>query len=524
MANSDYTLVKDKDGQLKYFKGGEFYSIEEVENEKVPITNNQSSIIKDKNQKSDNKHQISLKSEKKEEKEVGGPVKRQVLQESGFRGVKDDGLKDAGDGKRALDQGIVNEGVDSVVKKLKIKFTEGEIENRFKKIVVSFFRGLRDAKETQYMMSVPKLDGGLEIKSDKASVIVRVLAQEKEIIEKKRKAVVTDRKEVSEDESQESEKAKKQESKNKEEGIGKKLSDDLIPFVAPDHRLAPPPPMVVEEKEEKENNKARKQESNNLKQENRDAVPVGRQASLDRSLRSDDFGRDDKGGMNDFPLRSPSFEGQAGRDDKGGSNSDLSEKVDMKKRKEEMEKLERVAEDKRKVVKKVEKAQRRPNKSLEDVLAKVEASYNGKEKEAPKRRVLQTGRLDVLRKVEKSVEQKPRLDDIKAKRRTYGPLEELENMDIKGFRMLDGDPKRAGDIILEKIYLLGDQAYVKKVKGVTAWRNSPIFGLYLKMSMQGITDKTSIEQVIQDRQRSNEPTLSISEYEMVSKLNQQISY
>jgi hypothetical protein len=517
MANSDYTLVKDKDGQLKYFKGGEFYSIEEVENEKVPITNNQSSIIKDKNQKSDNKHQISLKSEKKEEKEVGGPVKRQVLQESGFRGVKDDGLKDAGDGKRALDQGIVNEGVDSVVKKLKIKFTESEIENRFKKIVVSFFRGLRDAKETQYMMSVPKIDGGLEIKADKASVIVRVLAQEKEIIEKKRKAVATDRKEVSEDESQESEKAKKQESKNKEEGIGKKLSDDLIPFVAPDHRLAPPPPMVVEEKEEKENNKARKQESNNLKQENRDAVPVGRQASLDRSLRSDDFGRDDKGGMNDFPLRSPSFEGQAGRDDKGGGgkrNVDLSEKVDIKRRKEE----------KSKVAPMLEKAQKRPNKSLEDVLAKVEASYNGKEKEAPKRRVLQTGRPDVLRKVEKSVEQKPKLDDIKAKRRAYGPLEELENMDISSFRMLDSDPKRAGDIVLEKIYLLEDQSYVKKVQGVTAWRNSPIFGLYLKMSMQGITDKRSIEQVIEDRQRNNEPALSISEYEMVSKLNQQISY
>jgi hypothetical protein len=62
---------------------------------------------------------------------------------------------------------------------------------------------------------------------------------------------------------------------------------------------------------------------------NRNAVPVGRQASLDRSLRSDDSplrspsfegqaGRDDKGGKNDFPLRSPSFEGQVGRDDKGG--------------------------------------------------------------------------------------------------------------------------------------------------------------------------------------------------------------
>ena len=132
----------------------------------------------------------------------------------------------------------------------------------------------------------------------------------------------------------------------------------------------------------------------------------------------------------------------------------------------------------------------------------------------------------IKRKV-KTESKKPNLEkmvDIKPTSRMRGPLEELAYMDLKNFKLLDTDPKKAAEDVYEKIALLADQGFPKKVEGITAWQQCPVVRLYKEMSVQGIREAMPIQKVIEKRQRENKEVLSLTEFETISDINKHLTY
>lgn len=122
------------------------------------------------------------------------------------------------------------------------------------------------------------------------------------------------------------------------------------------------------------------------------------------------------------------------------------------------------------------------------------------------------------------VQAKPKIVDVARSQGNtlIGPVEELAAMTIEDFRLLGRNNAERMDELLEKVQLLADQSLVKKIQGISAWRKSPVFQMYLSLCFEGVKEKRSVEQVIERHQRDNEETMTLSEYEGINQLNRMI--
>ncbi len=115
---------------------------------------------------------------------------------------------------------------------------------------------------------------------------------------------------------------------------------------------------------------------------------------------------------------------------------------------------------------------------------------------------------------------KKRMDDIlKPPGRLQGPVEELGNMDLVNFKRLADEPKEAAKKIKEKIELLGEESYTKRHQGINAWRNSPLYKMYLAIGQQSIKEGKPVEEVIKEK---NGQSLSAEQFNAVLDLNKEL--
>ena len=117
---------------------------------------------------------------------------------------------------------------------------------------------------------------------------------------------------------------------------------------------------------------------------------------------------------------------------------------------------------------------------------------------------------------------KPRLENFGHARRLIGPIEELGAMNLENFRRLGKSENERMEALLEKFQVLKEQSLVKKMEGRQAWKTSPLFRLYIAMTLKGIQEKKSVSAVIEEKQIKNEECLTLSEYEMMGRLNREI--
>lgn len=201
-----YTLIKDKDGKLKYYKDGQFFDTLNPVN-KVDSGNTENNTSSVKSEKSVNKTKL-VNSVKQ-----GKPIELSKKND-------DDYLSNSKtDKQRKVDSEIIQEKIEALIEKLKIKFSDEKIKNRFNNVLVTFFRGIRTDKEIAYVLSLPKTSGGLELPEDKIKVIVTIMHHYADEIETERK-------------------------KNAYKVSQQLKQDDLQPIVDMQHRLEPPPPTI----------------------------------------------------------------------------------------------------------------------------------------------------------------------------------------------------------------------------------------------------------------------------------------
>ena len=119
---------------------------------------------------------------------------------------------------------------------------------------------------------------------------------------------------------------------------------------------------------------------------------------------------------------------------------------------------------------------------------------------------------------------KVKMADIKYVPKTMEPTEELGYMDLASFRRLEKEPEKITGKIREKIKLLEEESYGKKLEAVKAWRQSPVNKLYLAIGEAAIANNKPIDIIIEERRSSGEDLLSSEEFEAIMNLNKSLRY
>ncbi len=119
---------------------------------------------------------------------------------------------------------------------------------------------------------------------------------------------------------------------------------------------------------------------------------------------------------------------------------------------------------------------------------------------------------------------KPQVRDVAVTRRLVGPLEELQGIDPTAWRRLSQDPKEAALKVKDKIELLENESYAKRLAGVKAWQSSPISRLYFEITREALSTGKSVAEINLARQKAKQPFLSEAEMQAILELNNQLRF
>ncbi|MDP2631147.1 MAG: hypothetical protein Q8P30_00050, partial [Candidatus Uhrbacteria bacterium] len=116
------------------------------------------------------------------------------------------------------------------------------------------------------------------------------------------------------------------------------------------------------------------------------------------------------------------------------------------------------------------------------------------------------------------------IQDVKFVPKLMGPVEVLGAMTPEEFRRFASDPVESAQKIKDKIALLEASAYEERVRGIKAWRNSPINKLYLVMSNEALTGGVTIAEIATKRRNSGDESLSPAEISALISLNSSLKF
>lgn len=119
---------------------------------------------------------------------------------------------------------------------------------------------------------------------------------------------------------------------------------------------------------------------------------------------------------------------------------------------------------------------------------------------------------------------KVKMEDVKYVPKLTGPIDELKEMDLVNFRRLNVDPDLAAKKIIEKIKFLEENSFAERLKGIKAWRVSPVNKYYLKVGQTSINDNKDINTVIEEFKTRGEEILTNKEFSAIMRLNKDLRF
>jgi hypothetical protein len=128
-----------------------------------------------------------------------------------------------------------------------------------------------------------------------------------------------------------------------------------------------------------------------------------------------------------------------------------------------------------------------------------------------------------MSQVRPSMTDRPQMVDIKQVSKVIGPVEELQEIDLKEFRRHGTNPEEAAAAILEKIELLAEESWQFKMDGIAAWKKSETYQLYLAIGQESIESMMNVADTIRRRMQEGKPYLLYEEFLAINSLNNQIT-
>jgi len=124
----------------------------------------------------------------------------------------------------------------------------------------------------------------------------------------------------------------------------------------------------------------------------------------------------------------------------------------------------------------------------------------------------------------KQVEVTRKMADIKKVSRLIGPVEELGTMGIVEFRRLSSDPKEAIEKVLNTLDLLEETDYEDRIRGIQAWRKSPLNNLYISLVQEALSEEITVADAAAQKRNTGDESLSAAEIDAIVSLNKKISF
>ena len=120
---------------------------------------------------------------------------------------------------------------------------------------------------------------------------------------------------------------------------------------------------------------------------------------------------------------------------------------------------------------------------------------------------------------------KPMVTDVRSPQpRVMGPIDELKAMSMEEFRNLGASAEERAEDILEKVDVLLRESVSNKAAGIKAWKQSSVNKIYLDIGKKAILEGKSVEDIINTMQASNQPTLTIEEFDAIADLNKKLRF
>ncbi len=119
---------------------------------------------------------------------------------------------------------------------------------------------------------------------------------------------------------------------------------------------------------------------------------------------------------------------------------------------------------------------------------------------------------------------KTKMEEVKFTSRARGPVEELKEMSLAEFRRLSKDAKVATEKIKDKLELLEEEDFTKKVAGIKAWQESEVNTAYLGLLRESLMKGLAIDAVIAESIGKSAPTLTKDEFTAIMELNRSLRF
>ncbi len=114
--------------------------------------------------------------------------------------------------------------------------------------------------------------------------------------------------------------------------------------------------------------------------------------------------------------------------------------------------------------------------------------------------------------------------DIQPVRRLVGPVDELGGMTPVEFRRLSTVPADAAQKIEDMLATIEHSSYEERVRGVNAWRKSPMHQLYVAMTSAALAQGVSVAEIATRRRGAGEESVSPAEIRAIASLNDRIRF
>lgn len=112
--------------------------------------------------------------------------------------------------------------------------------------------------------------------------------------------------------------------------------------------------------------------------------------------------------------------------------------------------------------------------------------------------------------------------DVRRPAKPMSPVDELADMTVDDFRRLGDTLPESASKVVEKIHLLGEDSLARRAQGIAAWRKNAINRVYLAMGRESMVTGKTIDEIIQARERAQQPTLTSHEFALVSDINRHL--
>jgi hypothetical protein len=117
-----------------------------------------------------------------------------------------------------------------------------------------------------------------------------------------------------------------------------------------------------------------------------------------------------------------------------------------------------------------------------------------------------------------------KMTDVVTATRLVGPVEQLRLLGPVEFRRLSSNPAEAAKKVEDLLTALEETSYEEKVKGIKAWRESPMTQLYVQMTEEALSEGISLPEISSRRRSAGKESLSPAEIKALVELSARLRF